>query len=128
MASPNIVAIGTVNGFTTVKADVTTSEVVFLNQPNTDSSVLKVNNILACNTTGSSANITIAYRTGAGGGGDKVVIANATPVAAYSTLVVIDKASSIYLEEDKSLTAESSASNAFDIVASYERILWFNRR
>ena len=123
MASPNIVAIGTVSGFTTVKTDVSTSEVVFLNQSTTDSSVMKVNNIIVANTTSSSANITIAFRTASGGGGTKVLLANATPVAAYSTLVVLDKASAIYLEENKSLTAESSASNAFDVVASYEKIL-----
>jgi hypothetical protein len=123
MASPNIVAISNVTGFTTVQTDVTTSEAVILSTPATGSAVLKLNNILVANKTSSSANITIAYRTAGGGGGDKVLIANATPVAAYSTLVIIDKASALYIEENKSITAESSASNAFDVVASFEKIV-----
>jgi hypothetical protein len=122
MSSPNIVAIGTVIGFTTVKTDVTTSEDVILSSSSTDSSVLKLNNIIVANKTASSANITVAFRTAAGGGGTKVLMANATPVAAYSTLVIIDKASAIYLEENKSVTVESSASNSFDVVASFEKI------
>jgi hypothetical protein len=122
MASPNIVGINTVVGFTTVYSNVSTSEVVLLNSPLSTNSVYKLNNIICCNTTASSANITVSFRSAASGTGTAHKLANATPVAAYSTLVVLDKASALYLEENKSITVLSSAVNAFDVVASYELI------
>lgn len=122
MTSPNIVAIGTVIGLTTVAADVGTSEVVLLDSGTGVNHVFKVNNIIAANTTATSANLTVSWRATSGGGGTRYKMANATPVAAYSTLVVLDKASAIYLEENKSLTVESSAATSFDVVCSYEKL------
>jgi hypothetical protein len=44
-------------------------------------------------------------------------------VAADTTLVVLDKASSIYLEEDTSLVATASAGGDLDVIVSYEEII-----
>jgi hypothetical protein len=43
-------------------------------------------------------------------------------VPADASLVVIDKTTSIYLEEDKSIGATASASNDLKVVCSYEEI------
>jgi hypothetical protein len=84
---------------------------------------MKVNNIIVANTTTSTVNATVSYRSASGGGGTAFKLANSTPIAAYSTLVVLDKASAIYLEENKSITVTSSnASGLLDAVASYEVI------
>lgn len=123
MTSPNIVGLGTILGFTTVSNLANSTETVFLNAPATTNTLYKVNNIIVANTTSSSVNATISFRDAAGGGGTAYKLANSTPIAAYSTLVVIDKASAIYLEENKCLTAtSSSASGLLTIVSSYEII------
>ena len=73
MTSPNIVAIGTVIGLTTVAADVGTSEVVLLDSGTGVNHVFKVNNIIAANTTATSANLTVSWRATSGGGGTTFV-------------------------------------------------------
>ena len=123
MASPNIVGLGTILGFTTASNLANSNETVFLDAVGSTNTLYKVNNIIVANTTSTTVNATISFRNASGGGGTAFKLANSTPIAAYSTLVVIDKASAIYLEENKSLTAtSSSASGLLTIVASYEVI------
>jgi len=55
-------------------------------------------------------------------GGTATQIVSTVSVPADSSLVVIDKASSIYLEEDKSIGATASAANDLKVVCSYEEI------
>jgi hypothetical protein len=43
-------------------------------------------------------------------------------VPADSSLVVIDKTSGIYLEEDKSIGATAGSSNDLKVICSYEEI------
>jgi hypothetical protein len=84
---------------------------------------MKINSIIVTNTTSTSVNATISLRTSSGGGGTAFKLTNSTPVAAYSSLVVIDKASALYLEENRSLTITSSSASGFlDVTSSYEEI------
>lgn len=124
MARPNIVGLGTIVGFTTVKSTANSAELVFLDHVNASlNKVMKINNIIVTNTTSSSVNATIAIRNASGGGGSAFKLTNSTPISAFSSLVVIDKASSIYLEESRCLTiTSSSASGLLDVIASYEEI------
>ena len=124
MARPNIVGLGTIVGFTTVKTVPNSTELVFLDHPAASlNKVMKVNNIIVTNTTSTSVNATIALRTTSGGGGTAFKLTNSTPIAAYSSLVVIDKASAIYLEENRCLTiTSSSGSGLLDVTSSYEEI------
>ena len=59
---------------------------------------------------------------GAAGAGTTVAIANGIDITAKSSLVVLDKASSIYIEESRSLVALASANTSIDLIASYEDI------
>jgi len=123
MSAPNIVNVTTITGITTYKTLTGNTETVFLNAPASTNEVIKVNNVIIANTTSTSVNATVSYRTAAAGGGTAFKIANSTPISAYSTLVLIDKSSSIYLEENTSLTATSSSvSGLLDIICSYEEI------
>lgn len=124
MASPNIVGLGTILGFTTSLTLSSSNETVLLNAPaDALNTVMKVNNIILANTTSTTVNATVTFRGNSGGGGTAFKLANSTPVPAYSTLVIIDKASAIYLEENRSITVtSSSASGLLDAVASYEVI------
>lgn len=121
MAAPNIVGVTTILGVTT-SITLTTASQTILSNPANSGKVFKVNVINAANTTGSTASVTVRYAQGAAGAGTTVSIANGIDITAKSSLVILDKASTIYLEEARSLTALSSANSAVDLVISYEDI------
>lgn len=121
MAAPNIVGVTTILGITTSLTLTTSSQTVLSNAANSGK-VFKINTITASNTSGSTANVTVRYAQGAAGAGTTVAIANGIDITAKSSLVILDKASSIYLEEARSLTSLASANTAIDLIISYEDI------
>lgn len=124
MAAPNIVGINTVIGITTMRSLGDTSATTLLSNPAGSNYVYKINTIIVANDDGSSsADITVALHDQDDGGGTAHKIAHTVAVAADSTLVVIDKASSIYLEEDRSIVVTASAANDLDVICSYESII-----
>jgi len=123
MAAPNIVGITTVTGKTTFLSLADTSETLLLSNAASSGKVFKVNNIIVANDDGSSAaDITISIRDQDSIAGTAYKIAHTVSVAADSTLIVTDKASAIYLEEDRCLTAQASAGGDLDVICSYEEI------
>ena len=66
--------------------------------------------------------ITIDINTAAAGSGTSYALANTISVPADATLNLIDKNSSFYLEEDKSIIGGASAAGDLEIVISYEEI------
>lgn len=123
MAAPNIVNVTTITGITTAQ-DLTTTPNAFVSNASASGKVLKINNLIVSNIDGSSAaNVYIKYHPqGAAGAGSSVSLAHEISVAADSTLVVMDKASSIYIQENQSLTAYASANGDLAIICSYEDI------
>lgn len=121
MTAPNIANLTTILGVTT-SITLTTSSQTVVNNPSSSNKVLKINTISASNVSGSTAKVTIRYAQGEAGAGTTVSLANGIDVTAGSTLIVLDKSSTIYLEEDRSITALSSANTAIDLVISYEDI------
>lgn len=123
MAAPNIVGITTVVGMTTSISLSSTATTLFLSNAASSNKVLKINSIMVANIDGSnSADITIKHHDAAAGIGVSVPLAYTVNVPADSTLIVLDKASGIYLEENRSLTAEASAANDLAVTCSYEEI------
>lgn len=123
MAAPNIVGVTTIVGITTVLNLTTTNATVLLSNAASSNKVFKVNSIIVANDDGvASADITVSINDAAAGGGTAFKLAHTIAVAQDSTLVVLDKASSIYLEENKSLVVTASAANDLDVVCSYEEI------
>ena len=123
MAAPNIVNVTNITGVTTAVGLGTTAVVTFLSNPASSNKVFKINTILAANIDGTnSADITVKYHLAAAGAGTSIALANTITVPADATLVIIGKDSPIYLEEDRSLTAQASAANDIAIVCSYEDI------
>jgi len=123
MAAPNIVGVVTVTGITTA-LNLTTSSTVFLANSTNSGKVMKVNSIIVSNIDGSSsADVNIKYHTASTtGAAPTFSIAHTIAVAADSTLIALDKASTIYLQEGQSLTASASANSDLDIICSYEEI------
>ena len=124
MADPNIVAVTTLTGKTAAFSLSNTSPTTILSNAASSNYVYKINSIIVANDDGTnSANITIAYHDAAAGAGTGYKLASTVQVAADSTLVVLDKATSIYLEEDRSIVATASAGDDLDVIISYEEIL-----
>ena len=123
MAAPNIVGITTIVGVTTFVNLSSTNATTIVSNPASSDKVFKINTIVVGNIDGeNTANITIKVHNAAAGAGTSVALANTIDVVADSTLVVLDKASSIYLEEDRSITATASAADDLSVICSYEEI------
>ena len=123
MAAPNIVGVTTITGKTSTTTLSDTNSTVIVNNPASSDKVFKINTIIVANIDGSSiANITVKVHPQDDGAGTGVPIASTIDVAADSTLVILDKASSIYLEEDKSIAATASAGGDLSVVCSYEEV------
>lgn len=123
MANPNIVNVTSILGVTTAVGLSTTAVTTFLSNAASSNKVLKINTIIASNIDGSaSADITVKYHLAAAGAGTSIALANTIAVPADSSLVLIGKDSPIYLEENRSLTAQASAVDDIAIICSYEDI------
>ena len=123
MANPNIVGVTTITGVTASFSLANTEAVTILNNAADSNKVFKVNTIIVANDDGSNAadiTVTLFSQDDAGGTGFK--LAHTIQVIADSTLVLIDKASSFYLVEDRSIQATASAGGDLDVIISYEEI------
>jgi len=121
MAAPNIVGVNTITGITTTLS-LTTTNITELtaNRSNTNA-VYKINSIIAANVSSASANVSVG-NSGFAGAGSTTYIARNVGISSGATLVVVDKASSFYLEENRSVVVQASAGNALDVTLSYEEI------
>ena len=82
--------------------------------------VFKINNIIIANIDGTNAaDATVAITKS---GGSPIKIASTISVPADATLVVIDKNSSIYLEEGDNIEAGAGADNDLTITINYEEL------
>ena len=123
MAAPNIVNVATINGKTTYANLSTTSTTSLISNAASSGKVFKVNNIFVSNVNGvSAADITVSFHTAASAGGTAYKIASTVSVPADSTLVVLDKSGSIYLEENTSISVAAGTAGYLQVVASYEEI------
>lgn len=127
MAAPNIASLTTITGKTTYLTPGGTSAVVLLRNAASSNTVLKINQIVAANTTVSAANATVSVYTNgavaqgsAPSGGTAFPVASAISVPANASLVVVDKTTAIYLEEGTSITIVSGVASALTFSISYE--------
>jgi hypothetical protein len=123
MANPNIVNVTDIRGKTAVTSLTTTNATLVVENVAGSNKVFKINSLIVSNVDGSSAaDITISLYSEDNIGGTATQIVSTVSVPADASLVVIDKSTSIYLEEDKSIGATASASNDLKVVCSYEEI------
>lgn len=123
MAAPNLKSPTTINGKTVTVDLTTTSATSVLSNAASSGKVLKVNSLYVANVDGSvTTDITINFYSAAALAGTATQIVSTVSVPYDSTLVVIDKDSYIYLEEDRSIGATASVANDLKIVCSYEEI------
>ncbi len=130
MAAPNIVAVTTIYGRTTYYTPSGTTAVVLLTNASGSGKVLKINQIVAANVNGSSAvDCTVSIYTNGGqaqgsapSGGTAFPIVSTVSVPADASLIVTDKTTAIYLEEDKCISVTAGTASGITFSVSYEEI------
>lgn len=123
MAAPNIVNVSAIYG-KVVTADLTsTSAISVLSNAASSGKVFKIDSLVVANIdTANAVNITINHYSAAALGGTATPIASTISVPANSSLIVIDKTTMIYLEENMSIGAVAGTANKLKVVCSYEDI------
>tara|TARA_R110002072_G_scaffold203149_1_gene361116 strand:- start:981 stop:1355 length:375 start_codon:yes stop_codon:yes gene_type:complete len=123
MSAPNIVNVATITGKTATVALSSTNATAIVSNAASSSKVFKINNVIVSNVDGTNAaDITINLYSQDDIGGTAYAVASTISVPADSTLVVLDKNTALYLEEDKSIGAQASVANDLVVVISYEEI------
>jgi hypothetical protein len=126
MANPNIVNVTNILGNTSTNLISSTADpfaTALVNNAASSGKVYKINSIIVANVDGSAAaDITIKIFSQDDLGGTGTAIASTISVPADASLVVIDKSTSFYLLEDKSLGATASAANDLVVTCSWEEI------
>lgn len=124
MAAPNIVNVSLINANSNTMTLSTTSEIGLLSNPASSGKVYKVNTIMVANReiNANAVNVTVNVYSAAALGGTGTYLTNLISVPGYSTLVILDKSSSLYLQEDKSIGIKSGTSNGLTVVTSWEEI------
>lgn len=123
MAAPNIVNVASVIGKTAYATPSNTSANVLLANAASSGKVFKINQIVAANVDGTNAvDCTVAINSAANGGGTSYAVASTVSVPADASLIVVDKSTAIYLEEDKSIVVTSGTASKITYTISYEEI------
>ncbi len=115
MAAPNLLGTTSVTGKTAYAALTTVTGNIVTNDSSSNT-VDKINDIIICNYSSSAitANVMVNRSSTA------YLLAGNISVPGYSTLVVLGKDTSIYLEEGDVLQANASANTTAHISAAYE--------
>ena len=122
MAEPNLRQPTTITGKTAVATLSNTSETDVLVNAASSGKALRLTSLFVANVDGSNnADITIKYYQAASGG-TGYAIASTLAVPADSTVVLLTREQSLWLEENNRITATASAANDLTVVCSYEDV------
>lgn len=123
MANPNIVSVSAIYGENSLTSLTTTNATSIVSNAASSGKVYKINSIIVANVDGTAnADITISVYNQAALGGTAFPLASTVSVPADSTLVVIDKNTSIYLKENQSIGATAGTASDLVVTASWEEI------
>ena len=123
MAAPNIVNVTSIIGKTAVANLTTTGATSVVSNAASSGTVLKVNSLIVSNVDPTaSCDVTISLYSAAALGGTATQIVSTVTIPADTSLIVLDRNTAIYLEEDRSIGATASVANDLKVVCSYEEI------
>jgi hypothetical protein len=130
MEAPNILSLTTATGKTTYFTPSGTSAVVLLTNAASSGKVLKINQIIVANVDGTNAvDCTVSIYTNGGvaqgsapSGGTAYPIASTISVPADASLIVSDKTTQIYLEENTCISITSGTASKLTFTVSYEEL------
>ena len=122
MAAPNIVNVTTITGKTVTLALTTTAQAIVSN-PAGSGKVFKINSLYVANVDGvSSEDLTVNLYSEDDIGGTATAFVSTVNVPQDATILVIDKNTAVYLEEDQSIGALAAADGNLVAICSYEEI------
>ena len=124
MAAPNIVNVASIIGVTTFKAGIGTETQIFtlVNNPSSSGKVIKVNSVV-CAAIGTTTGVTLKYFDQAAGAGTSVSIGTTVSIPQFSSLIIVNKDNSLYVEENRSLGIfKQSNLGDIDVTCSFEEI------
>ena len=123
MAAPNIVNVSTIIGKTSQTALSSTAATTLVSNAASSGKVFKINMIQVANVDGTNAcDVTVDVHSAASGGGTAYSLASTISVPADASLVVLDKNTALYLEENTSITATAGTASDLEVLVSYEEI------
>jgi len=123
MAAPNIVNVSTITGKSFYLALSTTSATSLVSNAASSGKVFKINMIQVANVDGTNAcDVTVDYHTEDDIGGTAYSLVSTVSVPADASLVVLDKNTAMYLEEDRSISVTAGTANDLEVLVSYEEI------
>jgi hypothetical protein len=123
MTAPNLVNVATITAKSAVVSLTTTSATLVVENPASSNKVFKINSLIVSNVDGTNAaDITVSFYSEDNIGGTATEIVKTISVPADASLVVIDKSTSIYLEEDRSIGATAGVANDLKVIVSYEEL------
>jgi hypothetical protein len=117
----NIVGPTTITPKTTMLRGVTgATGTVVVNNAASSGKAIQIVSLYAANVDGASAvDVTVKMHDQDDGAGNGTAIASTVSVPADATVIIVDKNSQLWLEEDRSIVVTPSASNDIEIVCSY---------
>lgn len=122
MANPNIVNVTDIRGKSATLA-LTTNAQTLVSNAASSGKIFKINTIIVANVDGATAqDVTVSYYSEDDIGGTATAIASTTSVPADASIVVLDKNSALYLEEDRSIGALAGGNSDLVAIVSYEEI------
>jgi hypothetical protein len=120
MAAPNILSLSTITGKTVGVRIQTTDSVGILTNSAASGKVLKINHLRVTNTsTTTSTSFNVIYRDTSN---NSIGIASNFTIPVGAAIVVIDKDSLTYVEENCSIRVSGSASVQLGVLISYEEL------
>lgn len=119
MANPNIVNVTSIFGKTVGQAIGTSAAAIVTNAASSDK-IFKINSLIVSNVDGSAAAEVTAYVRKNNANNFNIV--STVSVPADATLIVLDKTTSVYLEENDSIWLLASAAGDLQAICSYEEI------
>ena len=123
MAAPNMLNVCTILGKTAVVDLSTTNATLVVENTASSGKVFKINSLYVSNVDGTDpAEVTVSLYSEDNIGGTATQIVSTLIVPADAAVIIIDKNSSIYLEEDKSIGATAGTASDLKVVCSYEEI------
>ena len=122
MAAPNVVNVATITAKSAMVA-LTSNATTLVSNAASSSKVFKINMIQIANVDGSNAcDVTVDVHSQDDGGGTAYSLVSTISVPADASLVVVDKGTALYLEEDRSITATAGTASDLEVIVSYEEI------
>ena len=125
MSIHNINGVGTIVGNTSsflVSSTANPFATAMVSNGVSSNKIFKINSIVVANVSSSACNVTINLYPQAALAGTATAIASTISVPAYASLIVLDRTTTMYLLEDKSLGIVAGTANALTVTTSWDEM------